>query len=71
MVIYFIICSAISEIIIRIPNREKAKKYSAIVSSWSCLILFIDRIEKNENRQEIISDNATTVVNSSIILNSL
>jgi len=62
------ICSAINTTIIRIPNKASAKKHSATVSSRFSLVAFDDRMEKNESRQERMSESAIVEVNSSTIL---
>ena len=53
---------------IKMPIKEHANKYSAIVSSFSEAFSEAARIEKKENNDEQISNRAIKEVDSSIIL---
>ena len=67
-VIYFTRFSVINNTINTIPTSEPINIYSAIVSSLLSFSGFALRSEKKEKIQEIESNNATTEVNSSMIL---
>ena len=65
---YFIRLKVSKRIMIRIPIKAIANKYSATLSKHRSMVSFEVRMEKKENKQEKISSTAIAEVSSSIVL---